>query len=397
MKFFSITLFLLFGFLSKAQTWQKIQDYPGTARDDGASFTINNKIYCGIGLEVGWTCPNDIYIFDLSSETWTTSTSFPVNQQRQYATSFVINDKGYVFGGINCSNIYLNDLWEYNPINNNWIQKNNLPAIGRSGSVSFVINDTAYIVGGRTATNNAIAETWGYDAVNDSWFQKNDIPNNGVWRGVSFSYNNQGYVGLGKDSLGMFHKIFYAYSPNKNGWATIAGFSHEGKTYTGYTQADSLAYLFGGIDSLDVIDTTFEILNLKNFTIQNSVPFSSTPRKGGMSFCNNHLFYTTTGVSSTTRFNETWKIDLSIGIKEYQNDNSVTVFPNPNNGIFYVSSKKQNITSLKILNTMGESVYENQYKQQFIHLEIPELAKGLYIIHYELNNKLNYNQKLIIK
>jgi hypothetical protein len=29
--------------LASAQTWQQLPDFPGTARDDAASFSINNK------------------------------------------------------------------------------------------------------------------------------------------------------------------------------------------------------------------------------------------------------------------------------------------------------------------------------------------------------------------
>lgn len=395
MKILSTLVFFLISYSTIAQVWQRIQDFPGTARDDGSTFTINNKTYCGIGLEVGWTCPNDFYVFDLNTETWTTYTSFPTNQQRQYATSFVINGKGYVFGGYNCSNNYLNDLWEYSPATNNWLQKNNLPSFGRSGCVSFVINDTAYIVGGRTATLNAVTDVWGYDAVNNSWFQKNDLPNKGIWRGVSFSYNNQGFVGLGKDSLDGFNKKIYKYDHNT--WSIINDYTHLGRAYTGYTQNDSTAYLFGGIDSLNVIDSTFEILKLKNFASQNLDAFPDTPRKGCMMFCNNNKVYITTGVSSTTRFNETWKIDIASNIKEHALNNLVHLCPNPNNGNFYLDSKTYLISKVKIFNPLGELVYENQFEKQFINIDLQQLSKGFYTVYYELNNKSTYNQKLIIE
>lgn len=396
MKFFLITLILCLNFFCGAQTWQKIQDFPGTARDDGASFIIDNKAYCGIGLEVGWTCPNDMYVFDLSSETWTTTASFPANQQRQYATSFVINGKGYVFGGYNCGSTYLNDLWEYSPTSNTWTSKNSLPSVGRSGCVSFVINDTAYIIGGRTSAHNAISECWAYDVNNNSWFQKNDLPNNGLWRGVSFSYNQQGFVGLGKDSLDRFNRKFYTYNPG-NGWNVVSNYTHAGRAYTSYTQADSLAYLLGGIDTLNVIDTNFEVLNLKNFTSINSTPFPDVPRKGCMSFCNNSKFYFTTGVSTTTRFNETWKIDLTIGLDEFEKTKSIMVYPNPTQETIFISSKEQTISSLKILDLSGKIVFDESYNSNTISLKPEHLSKGLYILCIELNREQTTYQKLIFE
>ena len=45
---------LLSATVVSAQTWQQLPDFPCTARDDAASFSIGNKIYVGTGMEVGW-------------------------------------------------------------------------------------------------------------------------------------------------------------------------------------------------------------------------------------------------------------------------------------------------------------------------------------------------------
>jgi N-acetylneuraminic acid mutarotase len=41
-----------------AEVWQQLPDFPGTARDDAAAFSIDNKIYVGTGMEVGWGLTN---------------------------------------------------------------------------------------------------------------------------------------------------------------------------------------------------------------------------------------------------------------------------------------------------------------------------------------------------
>jgi hypothetical protein len=48
-----------------------------------------------------------------------------------------------------------------------------------------------------------------------------------------------------------------------------------------------------------------------------------------MSFVGNNSFYITTGVSTTARFNETWKASDVVSINEYNKDESVLIFPNP--------------------------------------------------------------------
>ncbi|MBS1567950.1 MAG: hypothetical protein JST45_00770, partial [Bacteroidetes bacterium] len=60
----------LIGTTASAQTWTQLPDFPGTARDDAASFTINGKIYVGTGMEVGWGLTNDWWCFDTQTDTW---------------------------------------------------------------------------------------------------------------------------------------------------------------------------------------------------------------------------------------------------------------------------------------------------------------------------------------
>lgn len=392
-----ILILILSSQLFFAQSWQQIVDFPGTARDDGASFKIGNKVYCGIGLEVGWTCPNDFYSFDLSTETWSASTSFPNTQQRQYACGFSLNGKGYIFGGVTCDNTFLNDLWEYDTLTTNWTQKASLPGTGRSGSVSFTIQDTIYILGGRTSALNAIPDLWAYEPVSDTWMQKPNIPISGTWRGVAFYYNNQGIVGLGKNAGDSLNTDFYVYSTNKNGWAILAGLNHLGRSYTGYTQIDSTGYLFGGVDSLGYIDSTFEKFDLINFTMYGLTNFSSTPRKGCMSFAHNNSFYLTTGVSSTTRFNETWKLALDVGLQELKNENLISVFPNPSNGLFTIQSKTEEIRHVIIFDMLGHSIFELKNQKNLtltIHEQIP---KGIYVLECYTEKGKKIKRKLIIQ
>ena len=106
-----VSLLFLFG-NSFGQSWNKLQDFPGVARDDGSTFTIGNKVYGGTGLQVGWTCANDFYVFDLTTETWGVIAPLPLIASRQYGVGFSILGKGYVFGGVNDSGSLLNDLWD---------------------------------------------------------------------------------------------------------------------------------------------------------------------------------------------------------------------------------------------------------------------------------------------
>jgi len=140
-------LFLLPCISTFAQDWVQLSDFPGTKRDDGVSFKIGDIAYFGTGLDESFTAQNNFFVFDLTTELWSSIQSLPEPEGRQYATASGFNDNGYVFGGIS-NGQFLNDLWKYNPLNDTWIELDSLPGEGRSGASNFILNNQWYIIGG---------------------------------------------------------------------------------------------------------------------------------------------------------------------------------------------------------------------------------------------------------
>src|SRR6185295_18588238 len=97
--------------------------------------------------------------------------------------------------------------------------------------------------------------------------------------GVAYSYNDSGLVGLGKNNLEQYNRDFYLFEQSSNNWTIVPSLYHNGRAYSGFSQIDSLGYLFGGADTLGNISTDFEKIDLKNLTINTLTPFSSTARK----------------------------------------------------------------------------------------------------------------------
>ena len=342
------------------QDWNQLTDFSGTARDDGTTFTIGNKVYCGTGLQVGWTCTNDFYAFDLVSETWSTIAPMPSTMERQYAFSSSISDEGFVFGGINDAGDFLNDLWKYNSISNSWLQLASMPAEGRSGGVTFVLDNKLYIVGGKSSTSSALNETWMYDPALDEWSVMADFPESGSWRGVAFQYDNKGFVGLGKDNAGQYIHGFYRYDPALNTWNPIVGYSSIGRAYTGAAQIGQFAYLFGGVDSVGTITNTFEKIDLTDFSTFNLTPFPNIPRKGGMAFTSNDALFITTGVSTVDRTNETWKASAILSTPELFIETEMLIYPNPSKGDFTISLEYEGLVQLTITDVVGKVIYTEE-------------------------------------
>ncbi|MCB9184711.1 MAG: T9SS type A sorting domain-containing protein [Flavobacteriales bacterium] len=160
--------------MASAQEWQQLPDFPGTARDDAASFSHYCKVYVGTGMEVGWNLTNDWWRYDMVQWSWQQVASLPATP-RQYCTAQSINGVGYLFGGLD-ANAPLNELWAYDTFTDSWSERTPLPAAGRYAAASFVMGGKLYIVGGLIAGGAALAELWEYDPTMDQWAQRTDIP-----------------------------------------------------------------------------------------------------------------------------------------------------------------------------------------------------------------------------
>jgi hypothetical protein len=72
----------------------------------------------------------------------------------------------------------------------------------------------------------------------------------------------------------------------------------------------------------------------------------------------------------------------------------VKVFPNPNNGQFVIDFEELVLTSLRIMDIMGKSVYHTkQANDRKISLSLPS---GLYTLLVTDANGIEYHQKIVI-
>lgn len=395
-----IFVFLMFQTASLlAQSWVQLPDFPGTERDDGVSFVIDHTAYCVSGLEVGWQCTRNGFVFDGFSETWYNMASLPAGEEREYATGFSHNGKGYIFGGLAPGNICLNDLWQYIPATNTWIALADFPAAGRQGMSSFVIKDKAYILGGRLFDGTTLNEVWEYDLNNGNWTQKNNLPVSGLWRGAGFAIDTIGYMCYGMNLNAGFNHLLYRYDPAGDSWSVIPGLSLPARNYIGSAVGNHKACLYGGQDSLTNITNDLYVFDPVDSSLTNLAGIPTVGRKGGMVFSLNNSFYITTGLNvSQTRVKETWKYVDVVGIKESSAGiNSMTVFPNPVTYVLYLASKEIRPSSglfIQIINQLGEKLISQPFSES---IDVSHLPNGVYFLSViESNGKKSACTKLVV-
>lgn len=222
-----------------SNTWTQKSDYPAGPRYGMIYFSLRDTGYAGCGYN-GTTKFNSFYMYLPSSNTWQVTTSFPGNAHYD-GCSFEIGDKGYSFGGSNGGSPYRKEMYEFNPDGKTWNQKSNIPSTGRTAPDAIVISNKAYIIGGliSNSPNTATNEVWEFDPATDGWVQKTAFPGGNRFGGASFSIYNEGYYGCGANSSLIPQNDFYQYDPSTDTWSAKAN-------YGGPANRGAISFSIGG-------------------------------------------------------------------------------------------------------------------------------------------------------
>jgi N-acetylneuraminic acid mutarotase len=301
-----------------------ISNIPG-AREIFSTWTYNNILYLmgGYGIDANGNTDllNDLWKFDLNTKLWTWLRGSNIGEQvgvygNQGAGS-VLNEPGarstsctwttnfnYLFGGYgkghDSGKGFLNDLWKYDPITNNWTwikgsnnpgqsgvygvkgveSPNNTPG-GRDRAVSWEYNGKLYLFGGygydANGKSGLLNDLWKFDPVTNNWTWLKgsnlvqSIGSLGV-KGVEITSNNPSarlsalswifnekfYLFSGESGdFGQSTDELWQYDPQTNNWTWIKGSSqlNEQPVYgsqgvpsqantPGYRRNSSSAYLY---------------------------------------------------------------------------------------------------------------------------------------------------------
>ena len=179
-------------------------------------FAIGDSIYCGSNAS--------FYRYDRTTDSYISKAS--ISYITNVMANCSINGKGYILAKDANS---VPRMYEYNPVSNSWSPKQQFPGTARSAPAYFLINNKLYIISGTTALYNSnnlndfsVNEVWEYNPIADVFLQKNNITFNGNLgillprepnKPRGFSIQNFGYVLWGTGS-------FYQYDPIVDIWYT---------------------------------------------------------------------------------------------------------------------------------------------------------------------------------
>jgi hypothetical protein len=182
------------------------------------TFSLGNFGYV-IGGQLNGVPSNQVYRYDFTANTWTKMQDFP-GGARMSAIAAVVDNKAYVGFGTDNNTNYA-DLWEYNEATDSWNKKNiSDPNIkGRNGSSCFVIGKSLYIVGGNSSPSivnqTHSANFWQYNTQDNIWNVLSDCPFN-TGRSVGYTQHNEGYIGFG--AISKYNNIIVGYNDKNQKW-----------------------------------------------------------------------------------------------------------------------------------------------------------------------------------
>jgi hypothetical protein len=155
-----------------SNSYMRLADCPNSPTNQVANMVAtDNAILAGF---LNW------WKYDIDQNRWSPMTAPPDKLTR--CATFTFNGKAYLFGGVNAS--FSNRLQCYDPATQSWSFKTAMPSTPRADAVAFIYNNKVYIAGGADTyalgMNTVARQLWQYDPVNDSWQRKADLPQGSI-------------------------------------------------------------------------------------------------------------------------------------------------------------------------------------------------------------------------
>lgn len=286
--------------------WCRDIDIPGVTRINYASFTINDKFYIACGaVNPGDTC-KDVWEFDPLNHSWTQKQSFP-GPHRISAAQFSIGNNGYICAGYNAligQNLrFYNDLWEYDALANNWLEKDTLPGVPRQYPFGFSIGNSGFVGGGQPGLSGVLSDLYEYNSTTQTWIQKQNTPFV-RFGAATFVVNNKAYLCSGTNGNSYFNNL-YEYGFLEDVWTEKSPLPDTVRyQLAGFSIADR-GYICGGYDGGHFFSDLWEYSPFSNEWIQRA----SNPKQRAfpLSFVVKNKAYVAGGVKEgLQKHNDMW-------------------------------------------------------------------------------------------
>lgn len=305
---------------------------PITGREGAISFSINEKVYIGLGKDGTGSLLSDLYEYNTITDVWTKKANLP-SAGLMKASVFVIDDiayigLGYKGGGSTVANtlpIYneTSEFWKYEPANDKWTPITPFGGVARASAFAITLNKKGYIVGGSNSKNNGSTrfiffnETWEFDPKIPKWTPKKSFGGGERSEIYGINISEKAYLGSGQvldspngASTGLSKAVLdmWEFDPIQNTWSqqpttslgnissSKIGFSIQNKGYFG---------IFNSSNQLQIL--TFE--PTKGFTNTALTSTIVTDRSNAISTSTNNSGFFGLGAKNGFLYNDFYRFN----------------------------------------------------------------------------------------
>ncbi len=406
-KIISITLIAFLPAILFAQnTWEKKTSFTGSKRARSASFSIANRGYLVGGEDSLSIEKNDCWEYDPGTDSWTQKANLP-GPGRRDAVGFAIGTKGYCGTGIDAPDAFmgniLSDFWEYNPATNTWTQKAPYPGnfgFGIYFAVGFSTTTKGYVTCGKQGPSSYSQELWEYNPSTNSWIQKAMFPGGVRYGQSAFVLNGKGYVGCGTDE-NWFTSDFWEYNPATNFWLQKASFPGSARSFASAFAVGGKGYIGMGTDG-GYRDDWYEY-DVASDSWNIKAPFPNGGRRSAPTFVITGAGYCMMGKGVTGKHRDLWEYRPYVTSIEEFNAMTVNVYPNPATEIInfdidenFVSSKEN--LSIELTTLEGQIVTQKKLNgETHVVLQNENWAAGVYFYSITDGSKIYGGGRVVVR
>jgi N-acetylneuraminic acid mutarotase len=317
----SLIVVLLVPFCLLAISWTTKTPLPVVRSAPGCA-VINDTVYVIGGASSGGTLHNTNYIYDPVADSWSTKASMPT--ARSQLGCAVVNGKIYAIGGfVGGIQTDTNLVEEYDPATDSWSTKAPMPTSRYAFAIAVVANKI-YVIGGMLPIVAIVEE---YNPTSNSWATKTSMPTarmgpaSAVIRDTIYVFGGSTSTGTGATTVNE------CYDPSTDHWASKAAMVYNRYGLGGFAYNNS-AYAIGGYN-YSVYRDNVEVYDPAINTWQNETPMQYARQSMAVGLVGNAVYVIGGWNNGPLSYNE--EGILTIGIKEYQKSQamSLTIEPNP--------------------------------------------------------------------
>lgn len=391
-KIIFLLIIILFSESMYSQVWESVNGFPDINNHHAIGFSFNEKGYIVTGGDTS-IATKKFFEYNSLTNTWIRKDDFP-GERRSYAIGDFYNGKQYIGFGANfastTNNIYLNDLWSYDPVNDTWEALAECPCAGRQHPSFNALNGKIYIGLGNDVTGDR-DDFWAYDIETNSWSQMANFIGGKRHHPYHFTLGDYVYVGLGHNHVEHHvKKDWFRYDPQNDTWIQLNDLPAEGRVAGTQLYHDGYGYALSG-QGEDLMNGFHHPMEEGEFwrydpladNWEELTPHPGESRYAPASFIIDDYVYIVSGFYNDTEQTPVMRIKLDdVNSTSNISNFDINIFPNPASDYINIFIGKKLITpneSIRIYTLDGRLV-SSQINLGGTTIDISDLKGGVYFL-----------------